>query len=44
VELRHQRLHLTQIARILQAPFSTFARVLSRLGLGQASAKVVVLR
>jgi hypothetical protein len=35
VHLRHQRLHLRHIARILRAPFSTVARVPSRLGLGQ---------
>jgi len=35
VELRHQRLHLRHIARLLAAPFSTVARVLSRLGLGR---------
>lgn len=29
----HQRLHLRQLARPLQAPFSTLARALSRLGL-----------
>ena len=31
----HQRLHLRHIARLLAAPFSTVARVLSRLGLGR---------
>jgi transposase len=35
VELRHQRLHLRHIARLLVAPFSTVARVLNRLGLGR---------
>lgn len=35
VDLRHQRLHLRHIARLLQAPFSTVARTLSRLGLGR---------
>jgi hypothetical protein len=35
VDLHHQRLHLRHIARLLQAPFSTVARVLSRLGLGR---------
>ena len=35
VELRHQRLHLRHIARLLAAPFSTVARVLNRLGLGR---------
>jgi transposase-like protein len=35
VELRHQRLHLRYIARLLAAPFSTLARVLSRLGPGR---------
>ncbi len=35
VDLRHQRLHLRHIARLLQAPFSTAARALSRLGLGR---------
>ena len=35
VDLRHQRLHLRHIARLLQAPFSTVARALSRLGLGR---------
>ena len=33
VNLRHQRLHLRHIARLLQAPISTVARALSRLGL-----------
>jgi transposase len=33
VELRHQRLHLRHIARLLAAPFSTVARALNRLGL-----------
>ena len=33
VELRHQRLHLRHIARLLVAPFSTVARSLNRLGL-----------
>ena len=35
VELRHQGLHLRHIARLLAAPFSTVARELNRLGLGQ---------
>lgn len=35
VDLRHQRLHLRHIARLLHAPFSTVARTLSRLGLGR---------
>jgi len=35
VDLRYQRLHLRHIARLLQAPFSTVARALSRLGLGR---------
>jgi transposase len=35
VDLRHQRLHLRHIARLLQAPFSTDARALSHLGLGR---------
>ena len=35
VDLRHQRLHLRNIARHLKAPFSTVARALSRLGLGR---------
>ena len=35
MELRHQRLHLRHIARLLAAPFSTVARVLNRLGLGR---------
>jgi len=35
VDLRHQRLHLRHIARLLRAPFSTVARTLSRLGLGR---------
>ena len=35
VDLRHQRLHLRHIARLLGAPFSTVARTLSRLGLGR---------
>jgi len=35
VELRHQRLHLRHIARMVAAPFSTVARTLSRLGLGR---------
>ena len=35
VDLRHQRLHLRHIARLLQAPFSTVARTLSHLGLGR---------
>jgi transposase InsO family protein len=35
VELRHQRLHLRHIARMLGAPFSTVARALNRLVLGR---------
>jgi hypothetical protein len=35
VDLRHQRLHLRHIARLLVVPFSTVARILSRLGLGR---------
>jgi len=35
VELRHQRLHLRHIARLLAAPFSSVARALNRLGLGR---------
>jgi hypothetical protein len=35
VELRHQRLHFRNIARLLGDPFSTKARTLSRLGLGR---------
>jgi transposase len=35
VELRHQRLHMRHIARRLAAPFSSMARALNRLGLGQ---------
>jgi transposase InsO family protein len=35
VELRHQRLHLRHISRLLAAPFSTVARALNRLGLGR---------
>jgi transposase len=35
VELRHQRLHLRHIARLLAAPFSTVARALNHLGLGR---------
>jgi len=35
VNLRHQRLHLRHIARLLKAPFSSVARALSRLGLGR---------
>ena len=35
LELRHQRLHLRHVARLVQAPFSTVARALSRLGLGR---------
>jgi len=34
VDLRHQRLHQRHIAGLLQVPFSTVARALSRLGLG----------
>jgi len=33
--MRHQRLHLRRIARLLRAGFSTIARVLSGLGLGR---------
>lgn len=35
LELRHQRLHLRHIARLLAAPFSAVARSLNRLGLGR---------
>ena len=35
LDLRHQRLHLRHIARLLAAPLSTVARTLSRLGLGR---------
>jgi len=35
IDLRHQRLHLRHIARLLHAPFSTVARALSRLDLGR---------
>jgi len=35
IELRHQRLHLRHIVRLLHAPFLTVARTLSRLGLGR---------
>jgi len=35
LQLRHQRLHLCHIARLLAAPFSTVARILSHLGLGR---------
>ena len=35
LELRHQRLHLRHIARLLAAPFSTVARALNHLGLGR---------
>ncbi len=35
VDLRHQRLHLRHIARLLAAPFSSVARALNRLGLGR---------
>ena len=35
LELRHQRLHLRHIARLLAAPFSTVARALNQLGLGR---------
>lgn len=35
IELRHQRLHLRHIARLLAAPFFTVARALNRLGLGR---------
>jgi len=35
VALRHQRLHMRHIVRLLHAPFSTVARTLSRLGLGR---------
>ena len=34
MDLRHERLHLRQIISNLQAPFSTVARTLSRLGQG----------
>lgn len=33
MDFRHQRLHFEDIARLLQAPFFTVARVLSHLGL-----------
>ena len=35
MDLRHHRLHPPHIVRLLQAPFSTVARALSRLGLGR---------
>lgn len=35
VDLRHQRLHLRHIARLLKETFSSVARALSRLGLGR---------
>jgi len=35
VELRHQRLHLRHIARLLTAPFCSVARALNRLELGR---------
>jgi hypothetical protein len=35
VELRHQRLHLRHIARLLAAPFYNAARALNHLGLGR---------
>jgi transposase InsO family protein len=35
MELRHQRLHLCHMTRLLAAPFSTFARALNLLGLGR---------
>jgi hypothetical protein len=35
VGLRHQRLHIQHIARLLMTPFSTVARTLSHLGLGR---------
>jgi len=35
LELRHQRLHLRHIARLLAAPFSTVARTLNHLDLGR---------
>ncbi len=35
MDLRHQRLHLRHITRLLAAPFSTVARVLNHLGLGR---------
>ena len=35
LELRHQRLHLRHIARLLAAPFSPVARSLNRQGLGR---------
>jgi transposase len=35
VELRHQRLHLQHITRLLRAPFSTVPRAMHRLGLGR---------
>lgn len=35
IDVRHQHLHLRHIARLLQAPFSTVARVLNRTGLGR---------
>ena len=35
MDLRHLRLHLRHIARLLKAPFSSVDRALSRLGLGR---------
>ena len=35
MNLRHQRLHLRHIARLLAAPYATVARALNRLGLGR---------
>lgn len=35
MDLRHQRLHLRHIPRLLAVPFSTVARALNRLGLGR---------
>jgi len=35
LELRHQRLHLRHIARLLAAHFSTVVRTLNHLGLGR---------
>jgi hypothetical protein len=37
LDLRHQHLHIRDIAQLLQAPFSTFARTLSNVGFGQLS-------
>jgi transposase len=36
VDLRHHRLHLRHIARLLQAPFYSVARTLHRLGPGRS--------